>query len=142
MKLHARKDWLQHCPKDLGASKCVFCEKILTEPEFILWEWEHWLVVYNKYPYLWLKNHIMALPKKHFKESHELTREVYSELSQVHIFIKDFFWKQEYFSFTRETFGGRSLEHLHIHFLPWKIFADEVEWLLERQGFRNELDSE
>jgi hypothetical protein len=29
-----------------------------------------------------------------------------------------------------------------MHFLPWKIFADEVEWLLERQGFRNELDSE
>jgi hypothetical protein len=33
----------------------------------------------------------MALPKKHFKESHELSEEVYSELSQVHIFIKDFF---------------------------------------------------
>lgn len=142
MKFYKRNDWLQHCPEDLGASRCIFCEKIQHEPEFILWEWIHWFVIYNKYPYVWLKNHIMAIPKKHFKESYELPREIYAELSKVHIFIKKFFWEEEYFSFTRETFGGRSLEHLHIHFLPGKIYSHEVEGLLERQGFTNQLDSE
>lgn len=135
MKLYKRENWIWHSPEDLGASSCVFCQKAESEKEYILWQWYYWFIVHNKYPYLWLEEHIMAIPLNHYKLSHEIPPEAYAEMSKVHSFIKDFYWDRQYFSFTRETFGDRSLEHLHMHFLPWIVYSKEIEALLEKQGF-------
>jgi hypothetical protein len=44
------------------------------------------------------------------------------------LFMKNWYkWEKNYFSFIRQTEGWRSIEHLHYHYLPWKIsFSDET----------------
>lgn len=43
------------------------------------------------YPYLGLKDHIMAVPISHKVFANELSSEEFSEMSEVQKFIKDFF---------------------------------------------------
>lgn len=81
--------------------------------------------------------HILLLPKVHKKFSHELTAEELSELPKIYQFIKNFFWEENYFSFTRETFAdwSRSVEHLHMHFLTWILKWKYIRKMLEKQWF-------
>lgn len=113
--------------------KCVFCD-IKSQRDLTLWEWKYWYIKYAKFPYLWLDKHIMAIPKLHKKFSHELSNHEYSEMRELQLFVKSFFKSQEYFSFTRESMWKRSVEHLHIHFLPWVIRASRVEKMLKEQN--------
>ena len=135
MKLYSREKWQKDAPRDLWKSKCPFCEIDQQQEEYIVWEWQDWYIANNKFPYLGIKEHIMAIPKKHICESADISPEAYWEMSQIHIFVKKFFWEKHYFSFTRETFGNRSLEHLHIHFLPWVIYGGDVREMLQKQWF-------
>ncbi len=77
----------------------------------------------------------MALPKIHKKTSLELTGEEFLDLANVHRFMKEYFGEEEYFSFTRETMGLRSVEHLHIHFLVGKLHGSFLRKMLELQGY-------
>lgn len=133
MKLYPRKEWENNMPKDLGASYCSLCKESEQE-EYTIWQWKYWKIMHNKFPYLWLKKHIMAVPHEHITNSHEVSQEAYAELHEVHTFIKDFFRDDDYFSLTRESLTGRSLEHLHIHFIPWAIYANDIEAALDKKG--------
>lgn len=77
----------------------------------------------------------MAIPFDHIKTSIELEDKHLIELREVHKAVKDFFDWEEYFSFTRETMGNRSVEHLHIHFLAWKLEWKFLRKMLELQDF-------
>jgi hypothetical protein len=57
------------------------------------------------------------------------------ELREVNNFVKEFFNWVDYFSFTRETMSCRSIEHLHIQFLAWKLQWKYLRKMLEKQGF-------
>lgn len=130
--LHDRKGYKKE--KDLSRENCPFCNKE-SQREVILWEWKYWYIQHNKYPYLWLNNHIMAIPYSHKVFSHELTSEEFSEMSDVQKFIKSFYWEQEYFSFLRETLWKRSIEHLHYQYLPWVLRTSRLEQILKEQWF-------
>lgn len=140
MKLLARDIWEQTQPWDLGASTCVFCEAYI-EKEYIIFETEHWRVLHNKYPVLWLREQIMAIPKNHIKCAYEIPPEVMAEFPQVEKFVSDFFAEKRYFMFMRESLKSRSLEHIHYHFVPGKINYSHLEYILLEQGFVNQLDS-
>ncbi|PID84180.1 hypothetical protein CSB09_02325 [Candidatus Gracilibacteria bacterium] len=77
----------------------------------------------------------MAVPKRHCIYSTDLTQEEHAELMAVQKFAKEFFGEENYFSFTRETMGSRSVEHLHIHFLVGKLQGRFLRKMLEGQGF-------
>ena len=141
MKLHTRNIWEQTQPSDLGSSACVFCEAFL-DKHYVIFETEHWRVIHNKYPILWLREHIMAIPKQHIKYAYEISAEIMGEYPQVEKFVSDFYAGASYFTFMRESLQNRSLEHIHYHFLPGKMNYKHLEYILLEQGFTNQLDSE
>ena len=122
---HAKK-WKKVYWKD----DCPFCFDF--EP---IWEWEHWYLVKNISPYSWNEQHLMAVPHKHKNFSFELSLEELSELKNIHNFVRKFYWKEDYFSCTRETMSNRSIEHLHINFIPWKLQGKYLRKMLEDQWF-------
>jgi diadenosine tetraphosphate (Ap4A) HIT family hydrolase len=60
----------------------------------------------------------MVIPISHKIYAYEVTPEEYQELTEIHLWMKDFYHNEEYFSFCRESLAARTIEHLHIHFLP------------------------
>lgn len=120
--------------KIYGKDDCPFCFPQQEDNER-LWNGEYWSIFYNKYPYSWNDQHLMAVPNKHKHFSHELTHDELSELSTVYAFMHDYFWDNHYFSFTRESFANRSVEHLHIHFLVGKLQGRFLRKMLELQGY-------
>lgn len=141
MKLLKREIWDEIQPERLWAEKCVFCEEYI-EKEYVIFETTHWRVLHNKFPVLGLKEHIMAIPKKHIKFAYEIPSEVMAEYPKVEKFVADFFDGWSYFTFMRESLQNRSLEHIHYHFLPGKLNYKHLEYVLLDQGFTNQLDSE
>lgn len=83
----------------------------------------------------------MAVPKRHVVLAKDLSDEEYLDYKNVESFVHDFFGEQAYFTFMRESVSGRSLEHIHYHFLPGNCYYKNLEEMLIEQGFRNELDS-
>ena len=77
----------------------------------------------------------MAVPYKHKNYFLDLNDEEILELKKVHLFIKNFYWEEDYFSCNRETMANRSIEHLHIHFLPLKLQDKYLRNMLMNQGF-------
>lgn len=117
--------WIENCP---------FCD-LNSQGDCVIWKGKYWYIQHNMYPYLWLKEHIMAVPFSHKTFTYELTSEEWSEFSEVQKFVKSFFWDREYFSFIRETLSNRSIEHLHYHFLPWVLRTSRIENILREQWY-------
>lgn len=120
--------------KILWKEDCPFCQKE-NEVARIVWEWKYWYVLHNIAPYSGDHRHIMAVPYEHIIYSKDLKKHHFEELSKVHQAVESFFWKNQYFSFTRETLANRSVEHLHIHFLAGKLQWKFLRKMLELQGF-------
>ena len=117
-----------------GKDNCPFCDPD-AQKELIIWEWRYWFILYNLYPYSGDHGHVMAVPYAHKQYSHELDEDEFSELLGVHAFLKSFYGNGDYFSCTRETMANRSIEHVHMHFLPGKLQWNFVRKMLELQGF-------
>lgn len=113
---------------------CPFCI-IEAHQDYILWEWKYWKIIYNKYPYSWDEKHLMAVPRAHKAFSSDLSAEELLELHEVYGEIRRLYGSENYFSCTRETMANRSIEHLHIHFLPGKLQGKYLRKMLENQGF-------
>ncbi len=113
---------------------CPFCKKE-EQKGHIVWEWKNWYILHNLYPYSWDHQHLMAVPYTHKKYFLDLSNQEILELRQVHLFIKDFYKDSNYFSCLRETMANRSIEHLHMHFLPWKLQGKYLRNMLMKQWF-------
>lgn len=129
MDFWTRDDWMKSKPEDYGHSNCPFCDRSKTP---LIQEFTHWFVCHNKYPYGNNPQNILLVPKKHRKYTYELTSEEFWELPKIEKFISEFYKWESYFSFIRQTYGGRSLEHLHYHYLPWIFCGSHVEHILEQ----------
>ena len=119
----------------LWKEECPFCD---AEEERIVWKWKYWFVLRNFAPYTWDENHLMAIPYEHRAFSKDLTDEELLELKDVHQFMESYFKWQKYFSFTRETLDNwlsRSVEHLHMHFVPGVLYWKYLMLMLKNQGF-------
>lgn len=123
-KFWTREDYEKNLPKEKWKYDCPFCKyDSLEEKDMILWEWNHLVVRYNKFPFLWINRHILLIPKKHLIYTWEMTKDELLEIKDAELFIKNFYWDEHYFSFIRQTlwWKSRSLEHFHYHYLPWEI---------------------
>lgn len=114
---------------------CPFCTNIKEQEWYIIWKWKYWFIIHNIYPYSWNDKHIMAVPYIHKKYFLELNDDEILDLKNVNKFIKDFFWEDNYFSCLRETIANRSIEHLHYHYIPWKLQWKYLRKMLMDQWF-------
>jgi len=130
----SRDIWKNREKELVWKEDCPFCD-INSQWDCVIWKGKYWYIQHNMYPYLWLKENIMAIPYSHKTFTHELSSEEYAEMSEVQKFVKSFFWDREYFSFIRETLWKRSIEHLHYHYLPWVLRTSRLENILREQGF-------
>jgi len=114
---------------------CILCDypKNKDDKELVLKNFDYWIVIYNKYPYWWTKDHLLAFPKRHIELTKDLNNEELKDLKNVNTFINDYFKNKDYFSFLRETYSGRSIAHLHYHYLPGKIFSEDITNILKKQ---------
>lgn len=133
MKLYTREDYKKMKPKDLGEGDCAFCNN---DEEYVLFKWTHFYVAHNKFPYAWMRKHIMAIPYEHIRTNVELTEEHLASLKEIYEFVNEYYGNEDYFSFTRESNSAwaRSLAHLHIHFIPGLLYPSPIEQMLEDQG--------
>jgi diadenosine tetraphosphate (Ap4A) HIT family hydrolase len=111
---------------------CPFCEDIATHTR-IIWKGTYWAILYNMYPYIDGGKHTMLVPIRHVAFSHDISPAEYSELSDAYMFLRDFYAGDEYFSFTRESFAQRSVEHVHTHFLPGDLARSAIVNMLTSQ---------
>lgn len=121
--------WLNECP---------FCPMSKKEDTTRIWSWKYWFIIYNIASYSWDHRHIMAIPHRHVIYSRDLNERECAELPIVHEQVKNFFWDEEYFSFTRETFGDwacRSVEHLHMHFLVGRLYGSYLRKMLQDEWY-------
>ncbi len=121
--------------KDLfGKEDCPLCDQMSNDGH-TLWKGKYWYILHNIFPYSGDDRHIMAAPYAHKKYSHELSESEILELSDIFAFVKHFYQDGHYFSCTRETLGNRSIEHFHMHFLPWILEGKFLRKMLELQWF-------
>lgn len=113
---------------------CPFCMYLKTN-EWVVWKWEYWAIIYNQYPYIMDGTHFMLIPTRHVCFSHELSTLEYSEIPYAYAYIRDFYGDIPYFSFTRESFNERSVEHVHTHFISGDLTRRSVTEMLKEQGF-------
>lgn len=123
----------------IGREGCPFCDQEKMQDDSI-WRGKYWFLCYNKYPYSGNNEHIMAIPYDHKIFATDLSSEEWQELWEVHNHVKKIYGEKSYFSFTRETLSNgtqdaRSIEHMHTHFLPWKLQGKYLRKMLENQGF-------
>lgn len=113
---------------------CPFCDRENQKWQ-IVWQWKNWIILHNMFPYSWTEKHIMAVPYEHKLYSTDLSDEELLEMKDIYKFVKEYFWDENYFSATRESIGNRSVEHIHMHFIPWKLQWKYLRKMLENQGY-------
>lgn len=134
MKLYDRHIYHKLKPEDKWEENCPFCDYESEEQrELIVWRGEYFYVLHNKFPYLGLKTHLLAVPYRHICFTKDLSIEEFQDLKNVEQFVSEFYGSTPYFSFIREVGHYKSLNHLHYHFLPWEITEDAIEEMLKNQ---------
>lgn len=123
----------------LRKEECPFCDENI-DPQYTIASTKYWRVVHNKYPYTWTDKHIMAHPIRHIGFSRELNSDELADMENVFKIVHDFFGDEDYFSATRESVAHRSIEHLHIHFIPGKLEWKYIRCMLENQWFPIEAE--
>ena len=121
--------------KRIGKENCPFCVLKQDEKKLLIYETKYWEVRYNKYPYWWIKKHVLVFPKRHITHTKDLNDNELVDLKNIHKFMYNFYEKEEYFSFLRETFSGRSIEHLHYHYMPGNIYSNQFAEILNKQWY-------
>jgi diadenosine tetraphosphate (Ap4A) HIT family hydrolase len=130
MKIFPREAYLP--PKNKWEWNCPFCD--LNE-ELIIWRWKYFCIRHNKFPYLWIKEHLLVTPIRHVSETKNLTKEEFWEFVEIEEFMQEFYWNNRYFSFIRQFWAMKSINHLHYHYLPWEILLEEIESCLIKSWF-------
>lgn len=139
-KFFTREEYRDLKPKDKWATNCPFCFGTRDE-DYVITETKYFSIFYNKFPVLWLENHLLVTPKRHIVFTSEMTSEESADLVEVEKFMKDFYKWSEYFSFIRQSnwWNARSIEHFHYHYLPWEVYNSFIADMLKHQWFEDKL---
>lgn len=115
--------------------ECPFCNDI--DNNIIIKFFNNWKIVLNKYPYNWIKNHLLLIPNRHIEHTEKLINKELLELKEIEKFIKNFYKWENYFSFIRQTNWWKTVKHIHYHYLPWILHSDWVEEIMKKQHLVN-----
>lgn len=111
--------WKENCP---------FCEM---DEKLIIWKWKYLNIRHNKYPYNWLLNHLLLIPNRHIEHTQDLNNNELIEIKKAEKFLKKYYKNIDYFSFIRHTNWWKSIKHIHYHYLPGKIYSNDLEKILK-----------
>ncbi|MBS9775089.1 HIT domain-containing protein [Candidatus Gracilibacteria bacterium] len=114
----------------LGKTECPFCKK---EEIPIIQEFENWYFIQNKYPYKGAKKHTLLVPKRHIEHTKNLQNEELLELAKIEAYIEKYYKRENYFSFIRQTNGGKSICHLHYHYISGVLYSNTLSTILQNQ---------
>ena len=130
-----RQLWLEkmNWKDSLWEEECPFCEKNNDEEYLVLKRFQFWYIKKNLYPYNWIKEHLLLIPYRHIEHTKNLNKQELNELVEVYEFIEKYFNWKNYFSFIRETNWGKSIKHIHYHYLPWILYSNLIEKAMEEQ---------
>jgi len=128
METKSREEYAKRKIRYFTEKNCPFCSKEIENNNEIIHKTNYWKIIYNKYPYFWDKNWLIAIPIRHVDLTSKLTTEEYWDFFNVQNFMKSYFKKEEYFSFIRETKSNKSIEHLHYHFIIWSVSLEKINW--------------
>ncbi len=106
--------WEENCP-------------LCLDEEFLIKKFNFWNIFKNKYPYKWIKKHILLVPKRHIEHTKYLNNDELLELAKIEQYLEEYFNWENYFSFIRETNKGKSIKHIHYHYISWVIYSDALE---------------
>lgn len=116
---------------------CIFCEEI--EAEDYLFENELAFAIYDKYPVS--KGHVLVIPKRHFPNYFNATKEEIVAMNEISHQVKDYL--DEHYEPHGYNVGvnvheaaGQTIFHMHIHIIPRHIGDAEDP----RGGIRNIKD--
>jgi diadenosine tetraphosphate (Ap4A) HIT family hydrolase len=122
--------------RPFGQDDCPLCREMQQkQSHIVIWQSDSWALLYNRYPYVRDGKHVMLIPKRHIQYARDLTPEECQDLSEAYAYIDSFYGEEEYFSFTRETFGLRSVEHLHTHYISGVLPQKAIIETLVAQGY-------
>ena len=140
MKILTRSEYDQKKSKKIyGKADCPICPLDINSEE-VIWVGKSWKLIYNISPYTGTKEHIMAIPNDHICYFRDLKSEHMLEFPDLYDQVEKFYGDGDYFSFTRESFGNRTVEHYHMHFLPGKMQDIYLRKMLKDQGFPIETE--
>lgn len=130
MKIHDRNIWekMVKWKESIWEENCPFC---IYDDWLTIWKWKYLQIRNNKYPYNWLKNHLLLIPYRHIEHTKELNDNELLEIRKAEEFFSDYYKDSDYFSLIRQTNGGKSIKHVHYHYIPWKIYSNELEKILK-----------
>lgn len=111
----------------LWKEDCPFCK----DDEYLIKKFDFWNIYQNKYPYLWEQRHLLLTPIRHIEHTKELHIDELSELPKIEAFIEAYYSGENYFSFIRQTNDGKTIKHLHYHYLPWILYSKNMEDILK-----------
>lgn len=112
--------WIEDCP---------FC---IYEDWLTIWESKYWYIKHNKYPYNWLKKHLLLIPKRHIEFTKNLNTDELSEIKNAESFFYKYYKWLEYISLIRQTNWWKSIKHLHYHYFPGKLYSNDLEKILKQ----------
>jgi len=108
-------------------TNCHFCK---LKNNKIIYQNKSWFILNNIYPYFNDNNpQLLVAPKRHIEFTKELTKEELSDFLEIEQYLSNYFnelWK-DYFSFIRQSKSNKSVEHLHYHYLVWKVIPFEKD---------------
>lgn len=130
MKLHNRNLWdeMTRWKESIWKENCPFCEN---DDLLTIWKWKYLHIKHNKYPYNWLNDHLLLIPYRHIEHTKELNKEELIEIQKAEKFFSDYYQDKDYFSLIRQTNAGKSIKHIHYHYIPWKLYSSELENILK-----------
>ncbi|MDD2871703.1 MAG: HIT domain-containing protein [Candidatus Gracilibacteria bacterium] len=130
MKLHNRNLWdeMTRGKESIGKEDCPFCEN---DDLLTIWKGKYLHIKHNKYPYNGLNDHLLLIPYRHIEHTKELNKEELIEIQKAEKFFSDYYQDKDYFSLIRQTNAGKSIKHIHYHYIPGKLYSSELENILK-----------
>lgn len=128
-----REIWMKKMAwkESIWEENCPFCKN--EDKDLVVKNFKFWKLVKNLYPYNGIKNHLLLIPFRHIEHTKFLKSDELKELSEINEFIENYYSWENYFSFIRETNWGKSIKHIHFHYLPWILFSNLMEWAMKTQ---------
>ncbi|MFT5036815.1 MAG: diadenosine tetraphosphate (Ap4A) HIT family hydrolase [Candidatus Azotimanducaceae bacterium] len=109
--------------KALRFSETGRCDDLVLDDETVVREFEHWLIIENRFPYdaMTSVNH-MLVPRRAFSDYYKADE---SEREEYHTIIRELAAEDYYDALVENFPRSRSItRHNHVHLVRWKFTTD------------------
>ncbi len=104
-----------------AAGQCLFCPPLADgDPSAVVRSSQHWVVRYNKFPYVGTKLHLLLVPRSHVTDLLDLTPDELAEFWVVARQLRDEYGLTFYGLGARCgecLYTGGTIAHVHVHML-------------------------